>query len=152
MKIIEMSKQDFASVPYLDTYSDWEKLAPNGRLEFNSLVIIPVENEGGTIDLHDSGWGCMEFCLIDRNNEPIGKVGGGSDVVKLDGIGGYGYDWLNKYDHVPNHIPIHSWSLDMLPCGYLRVWARTTLFINDRLICSNMEVFAEEGGIDNEKL
>ena len=144
MKITEMSKQDFASVPYIDIYHNWEKLAPDGRLEFNSLVVIPVENEDGTIDLHDSGWGNMAFCLIDKNDEPIGKVGGGSDVVNLDGIGGYGYDWLNKYDKVPSHIPIHSWSLDMLPCGYLRVWARTHLFLDDPLICSNMEVFAED--------
>jgi len=146
MKITEMSKQDFASVPYLDTYHDWEKLAPNGHLKFKSLVIIPVENEDGKIDLHDSGWGNMSFCLIDTNGEPIGKVGGGSDVVNLDGIGGYDADWLSKYDRLPRLIPIHGWTLDLLPCGYLRVWARKHLFINDRLICSNMEVFAEDGG------
>jgi hypothetical protein len=144
MKITEMSKQDFALVPYLDIYSDWEKLAPNGHLEFNSLVVIPVENEDGAINLHDSGWGNMEFCLINEDDEPIGKVGGCSDVVNLDGIGGYGADWISKYDKLPNHIPIHGWSLDLLPCGYLRVFARKHLFINDRLICSNMEVFTED--------
>lgn len=144
MKITEMSKQDFASVPYLDTYHDWKKLAPNGHLEFNSLVIIPVENEDGTINLHDSGWGCMAFCLVDTNDEPIGKIGGGSDVVNLDGIGGYGADWLSKYNRVPKQIPIHGWTLDMLPCGYLRVWASNHLFINTQLICSSLELFAED--------
>lgn len=144
MKITEMSKQDFASVPYLDIYSDWDKLAPNGHLEFDSFVIISLENEDGTITLHDSGWGCMAFCLIDENDEPIGKVGGGSDVVNLDGIGGYGDDWLAKYNKVPIQIPIHGWTLDLLPCGYLRVWARNHLFLNSRLICSSMEVFAED--------
>lgn len=144
MKILEMSKQDFANVPYLDIYSEWDKLAPNGRLEFNGLVIIPVENENGTIELHDSGWGCMEFCLIDKNDEPIGRVGGGSDVVNLDGIGGYGANWLNLFANVPRLIPIHGWTLDLLPCGYLRVWARNHLFLNSQLICSNMEVFATD--------
>lgn len=144
LKITEMSKQDFATVPYLDLYNEWDKLAPNGHLEFDGLVIIPVENEDGTINLHDSGWGRMEFCLINTNDEPIGRVGGGSDVVNLDGIGGYGADWLSKYGKVPRQIPIHGWTLDLLPCGYLRVWGWTHLFINNRLICSNMEVFAED--------
>ena len=54
MKITEMSKQDFASVQYLDTYRDWKKLAPNGRFEFDSLVIIPVENEDGTINIPEA--------------------------------------------------------------------------------------------------
>ena len=144
LKITEMSKQDFANVPYLDLYNEWDKLAPNGHLEFNGLVIIPVENEDGTVSLHDSGWGCMEFCLIDTNDEPIGKIGGGSDVVHLDGIGGYGANWRNKYNKVPIQIPIHAWSLDLLPCGYLQVWARRHIFINNPLICSSMEVFAED--------
>ena len=144
MKIIEMDKQDFANVPYLDLYNDWDKLAPNGRLEFNGLVIIPVENEDGEIDLHESGWGCMEFCLIDTKDEPIGRIGGGSDVVNLDGLGGCGADWLNLFQSVPKLIPIHGWTLDLLPCGYLRVWARNHLFLNSRLICSNMEVFAAD--------
>lgn len=143
MKITQMSKQDFATVQFLDLYNDWDKLAPNDRLEFNGLVIIPVENEDGAINLHDSGWGCMEFCLVDINDEPIGRIGGGSDVVNLDGIGGYGADWPSKYGRVPTQIPIHGWTLDLLPCGYLRIWAKRHLFINNRLICSNLEVFAE---------
>jgi len=152
LKITEMSKQDFANVPYLDLYNEWDKLAPNGHLEFNGLVIIPVENEDGTISLHDSGWGRMEFCLIDTKNEPIGRIGGCSDVVNLDGIGGYGADWFIKYHKVPTQIPIHAWSLDLLPCGYLRVWASGHLFIRDRLVCSNMEVFAERAGRTNQKI
>ena len=90
MKITEMTKADFAAVPKLKLWSDWDKLAPTGKLLFHSFVIIPVERDG-EIDLHDSGWGCMEFCLVNNDLEPIGKVGGGSDVVNLDGIGGYGY-------------------------------------------------------------
>ena len=144
MKIYNMTKEDFANVPYLDIYSDWDKLAPNGHLEFNGLVIIPVENEDGTITLHDSGWGCMAFCLIDENDEPIGKVGGGSDVVHLDGLGGYGFGWLDRFQGVPKLIPIHGWTLDLLPCGYLRVWSRRTLFLEDRFVCSDIEVFSED--------
>lgn len=143
MNIIDMTKEDFNQVPHLDTYADWEKLAPNGHLEFDSFVIVPVYNEDGEIDLHDSGWGCMEFCLIDRHDEPIGKVGGGSDVVNLDGIGGYGDTWLRFTDN-RRTIPVHGWSIDLLPCGYLRVWTRRTLYIRNGIICSNFEVFSED--------
>ena len=144
MKIYDMSKQDFANVPHLDTYNDWNILAPNGHLEFKSFVVIPVEKEDGTIELHDSGYGCMEFCLVNCDDEPIGKVGGGSDVVHLDGLGGYGADWLYRFQGVPRLIPIHGWTLDLLPCGYLRVWSRRTLFLKDRYVCSNMEVYSED--------
>lgn len=143
MKIYDMSKKDFANVPSLDTYTDWDKLAPNGRLEFKSFVVIPVENEDGTIDLHDSGYGCMEFCLVNRDSEPIGKVGGGSDVINLDGIGGYGDKWLRFTDN-SRIIRAHGWSIDLLPCGYLNVWTRQTLYIRDGIICSNFEVFSED--------
>lgn len=142
MDIINMTKEDFDAVPHLDTYADWEKRAPNDRLEFYSFVIIPVRNEDGTIDIHDSGWGCMEFCLIGRNNEPIGKVGGGSDVINLDGIGGYGDNWL--FNGIPRTVPVHGWSIDLLPCGYLNVWTGRTLYVNDCIICSNFEVFSED--------
>ena len=143
MSILDMTKEDFDAVPRLDTYTDWEKLAPNGRLEFRSFVIIPVHNEDGTIDIHDSGYGCMEFCLIGMNGQPIGKVGGGSDVVNLDGIGGYGDNW-GWPTGIPSTIPVRGWSIDLLPCGYLNVWTRRTLYIKDSIICSNFEVFSED--------
>lgn len=143
MNILNMTKEDFAAVPRLDTYADWDKLAPNGHLEFRSFVVIPVENEDGTIELHDSGWGCMEFCLVDVKSEPIGKVGGGSDVVNLDGIGGLGDNWF-RFTEIPRTIPVHGWSIDLLPCGYLNVWTKRTLYINDGIICSNFEVFSED--------
>jgi len=144
MRIYDMSKQDFANVPYLDTYRDWEKLAPNGHLEFRSFVVIPVENEDGTIELHESGYGCMEFCLVNCNKEPIGKVGGGSDVVNLDGIGGYGVNWLDGFQGIRKMIHVHGWTFDLLPCGYLNVWTRRMLFLRDRFVGSNMEVFSED--------
>lgn len=143
MRILEMTKEDFDAVPCLDTYTDWEKLAPNGHLEFDSFVIVPVYSEDGTIDIHDSGWGCMEFCLINQNNEPIGKVGEGCDVVNLDGIGGYGDNWIRS-TYAPRTICPHGWSIDLLPCGYLRIWSRRHLYIRDRIVGSNFEVFSED--------
>lgn len=143
MKITEMTKVDFAAVPELKLWSDWEKLAPTGRLLFHSFVIIPVERDG-EIDLHDSGWGCMEFCLVDDDMEPIGKVGGGSDVVNLDGIGGYGYKWHERPDYMLRLIPVHGWCVDCLPCGYLHMWTKRNLFLSDRFVGSNFEPYSED--------
>ena len=144
MNILRMTKQDFANVPYLDIINDWNKIAPNGQLEFNSFVIIPVENKDEALNLHESGFGCMEFCLVNKKSEPIGKVGGGSDVIALDGIGGYEGDWIPKLQGFPRLIPVHDWNIDLLPCGYLNVWTRQTLFIRSPYICSTLEVFSED--------
>jgi len=143
MNVVEMSKQDFAAVPYMDLMDYWKTLPQNGRIEFSSFVIIPVENEDGTIDLHDSGYGCMEFCLVDNDNNPICRIGGGTDVVNIDGIGGYGADWLSE-GRVPRLVQVHGWSIDLLPCGYLRMFARGVLFLRDGFVGSNFEVFAED--------
>lgn len=143
MKITEMTKTDFAAVPELKLWSDWEKLASNGKLLFHSFVIIPVEYEG-KIDLHDSGWGCMEFVLVNDNMEPIGKVGGGCDVVNLDGIGGYGYKWHERPDHMLRLIPVHGWAVDCLPCGYLHMWTKRNLFLSDRFVGSIFEPYSED--------
>lgn len=143
MNIRAMSKKDFAAVPYIDLLKNWKILAPSGHLKFSSFVIIPVENEDGTIDLHDSGYGCMEFCLVDNDDRPICRIGGGTDVVNIDGMGGYGADWLGK-GIVPHLVPVHGWSVDLLPCGYLRMFAKRGLFLIDGFVGSNLEVFSED--------
>ncbi len=144
MKITEMKKEDFATVPELDLWNDWEKLAPTGYLEFRSFVIIPVERNG-KVELYDeTDWGCMEFCLVNDNMEPIGKVGGGSDVVNLDGIGGYGSHKSRDWGVFTKLVPAKGWSIDCLPCGYLNVWAKRVLFLEDRFVGSNFEPYSEE--------
>lgn len=143
MDITKMKKKDFAAVPYLDLYKDWDKLITNGKLEFDSFVIIPVEDDDHNIELHDSGYGCMEFCLI-KDNEPIGKIGGGSDVIEIDGIGGYGYNWAERCYGIPRTVSVHGWIIDLLPCGYLNVWTRRKLFLADKFVGSTFEVYSED--------
>lgn len=144
MKVSDMTKEDFAKVRHIDTASEWDKIAKDDKLSFYSFVILPVENEQGTLTLHDSGYGCMEFCLVDKDQEPIGRIGGGSDVINLDGIGGYGHSWFERNAGLPSTIPVRGWSIDLLPCGYLRLWARQPLFTIDRFVCSTFEVYAED--------
>lgn len=50
---------------------------------FDGFVIIP------TGELHDSGYMCMKLALT-YHYEVVGCVSGYSDVIHLNGIGGYG--------------------------------------------------------------
>ena len=102
MNILKMSKKDFSAVP--------ERASWDAKVElFNSLVIIPTKH------MHDSGFMCMDFVAVDDKNEPICRLSGCSDVLHIDGIGGYGKQY------VPGVMsrPIQGWSIDCLPCGYL---------------------------------
>ena len=109
--IMQMTKEDFQKVPSVELPQT-----------FDSFVIVP------TGELHDSGWSCMKFVLLDKLRNVIGSIGGYSDVIHIDGIGGYGRRWS---DRVPMAVPPKSWTIDCLPCGYLRVFARDTLSTND---------------------
>ena len=109
MKIQEMKRCDFEMLPH----REWRE-----EIEFDSMVILP----GKAKDLHDSGYRCMDFVAV-KNNEPLCLLAGGSDVIHIDGIGGYGKDWFKKYGCVPSQISIFGWSIDCLPkSGLLRIW------------------------------
>ncbi len=132
MYITEMNKSDFRKVRVRGWNEDIG--------EFDSLVIIP----GNSRELHDSGFRLMTYCLC-RGLEPVCLTSGCSDVIHLDGIGGYGKGWSKRYGRVPNLIPPSGWNMDSLPkTGYLRLWAT-----DKKLVCnsdlSSFEVYA----IDN---
>lgn len=110
MNIFDMKKSDFKSVPRFN----WKQ----GEIKFDSLVIIPTTHK------HESGYRCMEYCAI-KNGEPLGLFGGGSDVMHLDGIGGYG-----KYkDKLPTVFNRKPWNIDCLPCGYIHLWCNEYKFV-----------------------
>lgn len=111
MKIQEMTKEDFAELPWRQTFCC--EIKP-----FKSLVIIPQQ------ELHDSGYMMMDFAAVDENDEPFMLLAGGSDVLCLDGIGGYGElpRGLATYSSLPRSRPVQGWAIDCLPCGYLRLF------------------------------
>ena len=110
MRIDKMSKADFKKV----RVRNWEEDIG----EFDAVVIIP----GNSRDLHDSGYRHITYCLC-KNNEPVCLTSGGSDVIHLNGIGGYGANWVEKYGTVPRLVPPAAWNMDCLPkTGYLRLW------------------------------
>lgn len=104
MNIFDMKKSDFKTIPHIP----WNN---NKDIKFNCLVIIPTNRK------HDSGYRCMEYCAV-KDGEPIGIFGGSSDVLHLDGIGGYG-KWTTT---IPNKFDRKPWNIDCLPCGYLCLW------------------------------
>lgn len=96
---------------------------------FDGFVIIP------TGELHDSGYMCMKLALTYKW-EVVGCVGGGSDVIHLNGIGGYG----KNYGDIPKR---QDWRIDCLENGLLRVFSFTHELEIDNIICSDFCVYME---------
>jgi len=140
MKYIDdMTLEEFKKVPHRRSFDEDVGL-------FDSLVILPVEinkkslliykfrkflhrickwfkePEVYEIDgLHGSGFRLMDFVAVE-DGHPICRLSGCSDVLHLDGIGGFGYNWIAKGD-VPKLIPPKGWRIDCLPkSGLLRIW------------------------------
>ena len=124
-KVFNMTKEDFEKVPERGGWS-------RDIGEFNSLIIIPQDHA------HDSGWMCMDFVAVNKDGEPICRLSGCSDVLNLDGIGGYG-NW--RGGEVPRFIEPQGWRIDCLPCGYLRLFSRSALTAGPAL--SDFQIYAK---------
>lgn len=124
MNVMRMKKKDFDSVPARKGFSD--PVVP-----FWSLVIIPEKY------LHDSGYRCMSFVAVDKKGGPIIRLSGCSDVLEIDGIGGCG-NW-RAGGEIPKTRPIQDWSIDCLPCGYLRIFCKGMITCGADL--SGFEIF-----------
>lgn len=104
---------------------------------FDSVIIVPMD------ELHESGYRSMKFILCnDYKGEIIGVVGGWSDVINLDGIGGYGIDFDRSLK--TGMCPCVGWQLDCLACGCLRLFTSTKcrLTLLSEIVCSNFEVYS----------
>lgn len=125
MNIMEMTKEDFTKIPFRNDSTDLS--------DFYSAVIIPTE------DMHDSGFMCMDFVAINSKREPICRLSGCSDVLDLDGIGGYG----EHRDFTSVKIEIKGWKIDCIPCGYLRILAKNGYKLKaDYFAGSNYSLYA----------
>ena len=126
----EMTRKEFEALPFRE---DWGK-----EVICNSLIILP----GKSRPLHDSGYRCMDFVAV-VDGTPICRLSGGSDVIHVDGIGGYGYKWSEK-GSVPNLMPPSGWSIDCLPkSGLLRMFTH-----KGKIVCgaalSSFEMYCKE--------
>lgn len=109
MNVMNMTVEDFKKVPFRTKDTDLS--------EFYSLVILPTE------EIHDSGYKCMDFVAIDKYGYPICRLSGCSDVLHLDGIGGFG-EYKGKLNKM---VVPKGWSIDCLPCGLIRVFSKYML-------------------------
>lgn len=83
-------KEDFTNLyvdPSMCTRKDLLKIdnyTPEER--FNGVIIVP------TYKKHSSGWRSMKYIFV-NGERIVGALGGGSDVLHINGIGGYGLDF-----------------------------------------------------------
>jgi len=100
--------------------------------EFDSLIILPTQN------IHDSGYRCMDFVAV-KNGEPVCRLSGCSDVIRIDGIGGGGRNYNFKTPLTPK-----SWSIDCLKkSGLLQIFCHPCS-LTSGLALSSFELFAEK--------
>lgn len=113
-------------------YLNMDYFMPNEP--FHSIIIVPTE------EIHDSGFVCMKFILAD-GAKLVGVVGGWSDVININGIGGYGKDFRTAI--TTRMVPCVDWSIDCLPeSGCLRLFSHKKCEISS--IGSSFEFVALE--------
>lgn len=125
---INSSRLEYEKLDYFEPIED-----------FNGIVIVP------THELHDSGYGCMKFVLLNQA-KIVGCVGGGSDMIHINGIGGYG----NIFNHEEYEIAVSTgkvkvvdWSIDCLPNGLIRLFSNRKLDI-ELPIFSDFIIYTKE--------
>jgi len=153
----KMTEKEFRALPHREWNEDIG--------EFDSLIILPARRERWAEikykvrcwaskvfrlekpecwelpHLHDSGYRCMAFvaCI---GADPICQLSGCSDVVHIEGIGGYGRNWYERLGTIPRTGPVRDWSIDCLDeSGLLHLFAHvSTLVVGPSL--SSFEVFS----------
>ena len=74
------------------------------KKNFTGIVIVPMNYK------HDSGFQCMKYILL-NHWDIVGVVGGCSDVMHINGIGGYG----KEPNYITRMVKAHDLRIDCLP-------------------------------------
>ena len=108
MNIMKMSKEDFEKIPYI---------TPKQIIVCDSLIILPVDKE------HVNEFKHMGFISV-IDNEPLYYLSGTSDMLCLNGICGWGKNWINKcYEKFPTKVFPTPWRIDCLSkSGLMRIF------------------------------
>ncbi len=117
MNIENMTQKDFRAIP---AHGDWRVIIE----DFDSVVLLPERTK------HDSGFRCISYVLC-KKGEPITRLGSCSDVLNIDGIGGYGpYDQRDGC----GPVPAKGWCIDCLPeSGLFRLFCDWELRAAERV-------------------
>ena len=160
--ILTMTREEFERIPHrawgqeIDSFVSLvivPKQTPKWQLFKRKVVIffnqkfrnrVYADYELRDPSLHDSGFRGMRFVAVDEHNRPICSMGGCSDVIHINGIGGFGI--RVDRDSFTNAIttgltPITAWSIDCLPkSGLLRLFCYSKLKAGMDL--SSFEIFS----------
>lgn len=127
-KINTMTRKQFNEVPWRKS---WQK-----EVICDTLVILP----GYSREMHDSGYRLMDFIAV-KDDKPICRLSGCSDVLHIDGIGGYG-KWKPE-GGIPKMVVPSGWSIDCLPkSGLLRLFCYGNILCTSAL--SSFEIYKIE--------
>lgn len=127
--LTDWTRKDFETLPC----RNWDEDIG----EFDSLVILPTRH------IHDSGYRCMDFIAV-KGDTPFVRLSGCSDVIHIDGIGGYGKDWVSR-GGVPMLIEPKGWRIDSLKkSGLLRLFANGKMTVGAAL--SSFDVYNNTKG------
>jgi len=100
--------------------------------KFDSLIILP------TRQIHDSGYRCMDFVAV-RGTLPVCRLSGCSDVIHIDGVGGYG-KWSGE---IPDAILAKGWSIDCLrKSGLFRIFTGGCYKLRCGAALSSFDIYA----------
>lgn len=103
-----MTRKEFEALPLR---KNWQE-----EILCDHLIILPTRR------MHDSNFRCMDFVAVSEHK--MVRLSGCSDVMHIDGIGGFGYNWLEKYNKCPDSVHPIGWSIDCLKTsGLLRIFA-----------------------------
>jgi len=163
MNVYDMSRKDFERLPWRDNWNSegscqqivilpqivrrWRWWYHRVRCLLARLLRLEQPEEWQSIpNLHDSGFGCIDYIAV-VDNEPVCRLAGCSDVLHIEGIGGYGYGyrWLERIGAVPRMIAPAGWQFDLLPkSGLLRLWPSNRKHIIYSGSYSSFEIYSSD--------
>ena len=104
------------------------------KKKFTGIVIVPMNYK------HDSGFQCMKYILLNEW-DIVGVVGGGSDVVHINGIGGFG----KEPNYKTRMVKVHNLRIDCLPKSKcLRLFSYDKMELSDLFVGSDFIFYFEE--------
>jgi len=126
--IRDMTRKEFEELPHRESWDE--------EVECNSLILLPTRR------LHDSGYRCIDMVAC-QDDIAFCRVAGGSDVVNIEGIGGFGYRWADREGASRFLVAPAGWSIDCLKkSGLLRIFPSVTHRIRVGLHLSNLEIWS----------